>query len=112
MCRAGNHALSIFLSFRVAPFQPHLFKRPFGAILHFPERAGALMEFLERMAAVATISYFNYIHTGEQVGRAMVVISFESDDNRAKFLSDLEKNGPHYTALALDTMEALGVSAW
>ncbi len=100
------------LSFRVAPFQPHLFKRPFGAILHFPERAGALMEFLERMAAVATISYFNYIHTGEQVGRAMVVISFESDDNKAKFLADLEKNGPHFTALAMDTMEALGVSAW
>jgi threonine dehydratase len=100
------------LNFRLAPFQPHLFKRPFGAILHFPERAGALMEFLERIADIATISYFNYIHTGEQVGRAMVVISFESDDNRARFLADLEKNGPHFTALALDTMEALGVSAW
>lgn len=100
------------LNFRVAPFQPHLFKRPFGAILHFPERAGALMEFLERVAPLATFSYFNYLHTGEQVGRAMVVVSFESDDNRAKFLADLEKNGPHFTALAPDTMEALGVSGW
>jgi hypothetical protein len=70
------------------------------------------MEFLERMKPWATISYFSYIHTGEQVGRAMVVVSFESDDNKAKFLADLEKNGPHFTALAMDTMEALGVSAW
>ncbi|MGL4209402.1 MAG: pyridoxal-phosphate dependent enzyme, partial [Candidatus Adiutrix sp.] len=60
------------LGFRVAPFQPALFKRPFAAILNFPERAGALTEFLARMSQVGTISYFNYVHTGEQVGRALV----------------------------------------
>ncbi|MDR0882967.1 MAG: pyridoxal-phosphate dependent enzyme [Candidatus Adiutrix sp.] len=100
------------LSFRLAPFQPHLFKRPFGAILHFPERPGALTEFFERIVPLANISYFNYAHTGEQVGRALVVLSFESDDNRAKCLADIEQKGPHYTTLAPDTMEALGVSAW
>jgi hypothetical protein len=100
------------LTFRVAPFQPRLFKRPFAAILNFPERAGALTEFLDRLSPVGTISYFNYAHTGEQVGRALVVFSFESDENREIFLADLEKKGPHHTRLAPETIEALGVDYW
>lgn len=100
------------LSFRVAPFQPSLFKRPFAAILHFPERAGALTEFLDRVSPLGTISYFNYVHTGEQVGRALVVLSFESDLARERFVIDLEKQGPHYTTLAPETIEALGVNTW
>ncbi len=100
------------LTFRVAPFQPRMFKRPFAAILHFPERAGALTEFLDRTAPLGTISYFNYAHTGEQVGRALIVLSFESDQNRADFMKDLERKGPHYTKLAPETVEALGVDYW
>ena len=98
------------LSFRIAPFQPRLFSRPFAAILHFPERAGALTEFLDRMAPYGTISYFNYSHTGEQVGRAMIVISFQTDEARTTFLDDLDRKGPHYTRLAPETLEALSVS--
>ena len=97
------------LSFRVAPFQPGLFKRPFAAILNFPERAGALTEFMDRTAPLATISYFNYSHTGEQVGRALAVLSFESDEDRRQFLVELEKKGPHYSPLAPDTIEALAL---
>ena len=97
------------LNFRVAPFEPSLFKRPFAAILNFPERAGALAEFLERVAPLGTISYFNYSHSGEQIGRALAVFSFESDEARKMFLDDLERKGPHYTDLAPETSEALGL---
>lgn len=100
------------LTFRVAPFQPSLFKRPFAAIFNFPERPGALTEFLDRVSPLGTISYFNYVHTGEQVGRALAVFSFESDAARESFLSDLERHGPHYTTLASETIEALGVNFW
>ena len=100
------------LSFRLAPFQPSLFKRPFAAIFNFPERAGALTEFLDRTAPLGTISYFNYAHSGEQVGRALAVLSFESDKARERFLVELEDQGPHYTALAPDTIQALGVGGW
>ncbi len=98
------------LSFRVAPFQPSLFKRPFAAIFNFPERAGALTEFLDRVAPLGSISYFNYAHTGEQVGRALAVLSFETDQARERFLVELEKKGPHHSPLALDTALALGMS--
>jgi threonine dehydratase len=100
------------LGFRVATFQPAMFRRPFAAILNFPERPGALTEFLERMAPLGTISYFSYVHTGEQVGRALVVLSFETDQAREQFMADLEKRGPHYTNLAPETIEALGVKGW
>lgn len=97
------------LGFRVAPFQPRLFQRPFAAIFHFPERAGALAEFLSRIAPLGAISYFNYVHTGEQVGRALAVFSFESDQKRKIFVDELKIKGPRITHLAPETMEALGV---
>jgi len=97
------------LGFRVAPFQPLLFARPFAAILNFPEKTGALQEFLEWMSPLGTISYFNYVHSGEQIGRALAAISFDSDLKREKFLEELRKRGPHYQSLSPDTIEALGV---
>jgi threonine dehydratase len=97
------------LLFRVAPFQPGLFQSPYAAIINFPERPGALTEFLERIADLANISYFNYVHTGEQVGRALSVFSFATPANRERFLSDLKANGPSFTDLARDTVEALGL---
>mgnify|MGYP003623495701 CR=1 FL=1 len=48
----------------------------------------------------------------DRVGRALVVLSFESDLAREQFLIELEKKGPHYTHLAPETMEALGVNPW
>jgi threonine dehydratase len=97
------------LTFRVAPFQPRLFRLPYAAILNFPERPGALTEFLERISSLASICYFNYVHSGEQVGRALAVFSFGSRDLRNKFLEDLKLNGPQFTDLAEDTHAALGL---
>ncbi|MDR1870601.1 MAG: pyridoxal-phosphate dependent enzyme [Deltaproteobacteria bacterium] len=97
------------LPFRVAPFQPRLFSLPYAAILNFPERPGALTEFLERIAHLSNISYFNYVHSGEEVGRALAVFSFESQGSRDRFLEDLKVNGPDFVDLARDTIEALGL---
>ncbi|MDR2612361.1 MAG: pyridoxal-phosphate dependent enzyme [Deltaproteobacteria bacterium] len=97
------------IPFRVAPYQPSLLRHPFAAILHFPERPGALTEFLERVASLTNISYFNYVHTGEQVGRALAVFSFESASMREGFLDNLRAHGPEITPLPRDTNHALGL---
>ncbi|MDR1486595.1 MAG: pyridoxal-phosphate dependent enzyme [Deltaproteobacteria bacterium] len=97
------------LPFRIAPFQPNLFKLPFAAILEFPERPGALSEFLERIATICNISYFNYVHTGEQVGRALAVFCFENRHQRKKFKETLKTFGPQYTSLPPETTLALGL---
>jgi threonine dehydratase len=97
------------LPFRVAPFQPRLFSLPYAAILHFPERPGALAEFLERIAELANISYFNYVTSGEEVGRALAVFSFENSSLRERFLGELKLHGPQFTDLPSDTFHALGL---
>jgi threonine dehydratase len=97
------------IPFRVAPYQPRLLSLPYAAILNFPERPGALTEFLERIASLANISYFNYVHSGEQVGRALAVFSFESQIHREKFLEELQNHGPDFTLLPRDTNHALGL---
>ncbi|MDR0549728.1 MAG: pyridoxal-phosphate dependent enzyme [Deltaproteobacteria bacterium] len=99
------------LPFRVAPFQPRLFRLPYAAIVNFPERPGALTEFLERISHLTNISYFNYVHSGELIGRALAVFSFEDLAKRARFLADLKENGPLVTDLAQDTLDALGLTA-
>ena len=68
-----------------------------------------MTEFLDRVAPLGTISYFNYAHSGEQVGRALAVFSFETDEARRLFEEDLKKKGPHYTSLAPETFKALGL---
>jgi threonine dehydratase len=97
------------IPFRVAPYQPRLLSLPYAAILNFPERPGALLSFLERIASLANISYFNYVHSGEQVGRALAVFSFEDQNFREKFLEDLKLHGPDFTLLPEDTNHALGL---
>jgi threonine dehydratase len=97
------------IPFRLAPYQPRLLSLPYAAILNFPERPGALLGFLERIASLANISYFNYVHTGEQVGRALAVFSFENKTLREQFLADLSEHGPEITLLPEDTNHALGL---
>jgi threonine dehydratase len=97
------------LPFRVAPYQPHLLSLPYAAILNFPERPGALLKFLERIASLTNISYFNYVHSGEEIGRALAVFSFENQESRKKFLDDLKLHGPDFTDLPEDTNRALGL---
>ncbi|MDR1297525.1 MAG: pyridoxal-phosphate dependent enzyme [Deltaproteobacteria bacterium] len=99
------------LPFRVAPFQPGLFKNPRAVILEFPERPGALSEFLERIKNLCNISYFNYVHTGEQVGRALAVFSFADERAMEQFDRDLEEHGPAFTPLPDETVQALGLGS-
>jgi threonine dehydratase len=98
------------LPFRVAPFQPRLFTNPMAGILEFPERPGALREFLERISDLCSISYFNYVHTGEQVGRALAVFSFDDRRNAEKFRSLIRDFGPAFTTLPPETTQALGLA--
>jgi threonine dehydratase len=111
--RAGYEFLDVTsrpdIPFRIAPFQPRLFSLPYAAILNFPERPGALAEFLGRVAALTNISYFNYVHTGEEVGRALAVFSFRDAESRRSFMEVLSRFGPDFTPLAWDTARALGL---
>ena len=63
--------------FRVVPFTPSLFQNPLFVEVEFPERAGALLGFMEAISPVSSLCYFNYSYTGERVGRALIGLDFE-----------------------------------
>lgn len=76
--------------FRVIPFERKLLRNPLFIRLDFYERPGALQDFLVRdLGASDNICYFNYLYTGERVGRALLGIEFTNERERAAFCEKL-----------------------
>ncbi len=76
--------------YRIIPYNPALFKRPLFLQVDFPERKGALRDFMRRVSAVANLCYFNYAYSGESIGRALMGFEFTSDEHRETFLKQME----------------------
>ena len=66
--------------FRVIPFTPALFTSPLFVEVEFPERSGALLGFMNAISWITSVCYFNYAYTGERVGRALIGLDFENDE--------------------------------
>lgn len=73
------------VEFRIIPYDASLIKYPCFIKIEFPERAGALHDFLLNSCQDASIVYFNYSYTGERVGRALIGFDFQSEDSRTTF---------------------------
>lgn len=87
--------------YRIIPYNPTLFKHPLFYHIHFPERRGALRDFLRRVSPVANLCYFNYAYSGESIGRALMGFEFESVADQAEFLKLIE--GSVVTCKPMDT---------
>lgn len=72
------------MRFRVINYDPRLLQNPVFHQVEFPERAGALHELLRAISGMANICYFNYVHTGEEIGRALMgfELADEADEQR------------------------------
>jgi threonine dehydratase len=73
------------VEFRIIHYESSLFNNPYFITLEFPERAGALHDFLALFKGNANMCYFNYAYTGEQVGRALLGFEFDSLDAQVSF---------------------------
>ena len=78
--------------YRIIPYNPALFKRPLFLHVHFPERKGALRDFMRRISPVSNLCYFNYAYSGESIGRALMGFEFGSDADRAEFLTLIDQS--------------------
>ncbi|MEN8775257.1 MAG: pyridoxal-phosphate dependent enzyme [Akkermansiaceae bacterium] len=65
--------------FRVIPFTPSLFVSPLFVEVEFPERPGALLGFMNAISSMTSLCYFNYTYTGERVGRALIGLDFDNE---------------------------------
>lgn len=77
------------IRYRVIPYDATLLRDPLFMRIHFPERRGALRDFMRKIKGTANVCYFNYTSTGEVIGRALMGFEFESADHRARFLEDI-----------------------
>lgn len=77
------------VTFRVIPFRAHLVSNPYFIQLEFPERPGALHDFLSSVRGDASICYFSYQYTGERVGRALIGFEFPSKQERESFVEGM-----------------------
>ena len=78
------------VAFRIISCNLELCHDPYMAIVEFPERPGALLEFMEDAAKWCNICYFNYSNRGEQVGRALMGFEFDTKEKKEAFLAHLE----------------------
>ena len=95
------------VEFRMIDYHSNLFTHPYFIKLEFPERAGALHDFLTSIKGIANMCYFNYVYTGEQVGRALIGFEFESEAQQANFKNILGKSETDYHEISAETLKRI-----
>ena len=68
--------------FRMISYDRVHITHPVFFVIEFPERPGAFLEFMRVIGEYANLCYFNYQYSGEQVGRAMVGLEFQTVADR------------------------------
>jgi threonine dehydratase len=81
------------VEFRIIHYRVRLMRLPYFIKLEFPERAGALHDFLARTKDLANVCYFNYSYSGERVGRALMGFEFVGEEARERFQQVLLESG-------------------
>lgn len=72
---------------RIINYDPSLFQNPAICNVSFPERKGALREFMASVSDIANLCYFNYAYSGEQSGRAIMGFEFATPHAREEFMN-------------------------
>jgi threonine dehydratase len=93
------------VQYRIINYNPGLFKNPVLMNIQFPERKGALRDFMRAISSVANVCYFNYAYSGEMIGRAIMGFEFTNEADRQEFFR-LTDTGTAVTCQKLDESAA------
>lgn len=74
------------IRYRIINYNPSLFSHPLLMHIHFPERQGALRDLLRKISDISNICYFNYVYSGEAIGRALMGFEFKEKEDQTEFL--------------------------
>ena len=75
--------------YRVINYNSALFQNPLLLHIEFPERKGALKDFMRKVSGEANLCYFNYAYSGEAVGHTLMGFEFTTSAARDGFLDSL-----------------------
>ena len=95
------------VAFRLIRYEAQLLNYPFFITLEFHERPGALAEFLHAVSPHANLCYFNYVYSGERVGRALLAFEFENEAHNTNFESILISAKDAYRAYERVNVKAM-----
>lgn len=95
------------VEFRLIHYRARMMNLPFFIKLEFPERAGALHDFLARVGGAGNVCYFNYSYSGERVGRALMGFEFGSKEERGRFQQVLRESGYAYREIQPEALERI-----
>ncbi|MFP4156000.1 MAG: pyridoxal-phosphate dependent enzyme [Opitutales bacterium] len=95
------------VAFRMIHYESQLLRHPIFLTLEFHERAGALADFLRTISPHCNLCYFNYVYSGERVGRALLGFEFESEQAHEAFPEHLEAAGQAYRTFEIVSPEVL-----
>lgn len=87
--------------FRLIPYESQLLHLSCFITLEFHERPGALADFLSAISSHANLCYFNYVYSGERVGRALLGFEFENPEQRTQFTQAIESAKSAYRTYEL-----------
>ena len=79
------------VDFRIISYDAKFFSHPLFVHIEFPERPGAFLGFMEHVAGVSNLCYFNYAFSGERVGRALIGLESDSADERHDLIKHLQR---------------------
>jgi threonine dehydratase len=86
------------VGFRLIRYESKLLRSPYFITLEFHERSGALADFLRAVSPHANLCYFNYVYSGERVGRALLGFEFDTPEQHDQFTSVLDSAKDAYRA--------------
>ncbi|MDK2972386.1 MAG: threonine dehydratase [Candidatus Sumerlaeota bacterium] len=95
------------VEFRIIKYEPDIFHHPWFIQYDFPERPGALHDFLASTTPHSNLCYFNYVFTGEEVGRALLGMEFASEDARAACIKSLSESGYHFREIGEEVLRRI-----
>lgn len=78
------------VTFRLIHYESKLLRMPYFITLEFHERSGSLADFLRAVSPHANLCYFNYVYSGERVGRALLGFEFDTPEQHSQFTGVLE----------------------
>jgi hypothetical protein len=83
---------------------------PVFATVEFPDRPGALSEFMRQIVGLTNVCYFNYAETGQNIEQALMGFEFTDETQRQNFLAQVADLGVGFQALPSETIAGLGAT--
>ncbi len=96
--------------FRVIPFSVDLLNHPMFAVITFPNRPGALRDFMRGASDLANVCYMNYSDSGQAVGQALMGFEFADSPTKDTFSKWLVDSDIKFEKIPMATIRHLGQS--